>query len=237
MELAKIKLTVREGMTGTDMPVYLILKGSKKILIQEPALRQKREDLAEILDETIPAMDTGIVIFRGRGYSLVKGGFKKVVSRKAVVRPVPKTATRIYRVHPERLSEKQRRKICPPGLGGEARRQFIEDGLTFSEQVHRAKESNALRQAEWTKKERVKKTARRKANRERADYEEPEKEPRFEGVSVKEVAKRADLRPVEVRKFLRAKKIGKRGGRYAFTDKEADKVVRAVKKHYAERTA
>lgn len=240
MDLTKVKLQTVEGQTSGATAVYLVIKGSKKLLITSPVLYKKRKDLYTILKEADPSTDTGVVILADTAYPLVKGGYSKEVRKRPVIKSVPKTATRVFRVHPNRLSEKQREKIAGLGERGKYRAEFVEDGMTTDERQHRAREHSALQMAEWNHKSSIEKRKRRIANRKRKDYqpsESEQREPRFEGVEVKEIAKQADLEPVEVRKFLRAKKIGKRGGRYAFTEKEAAKVIRAVKKYYAGRNA
>lgn len=236
MDLTKVKLHSDPGCTYGGIPLYLLLSGSKKLLVTQPVLAKKRKDLYTAVREADPPLNTGVVIVRDSAYPLAKGGYLKTVRRQQVVKPVPKSATRIYRVHPNKLSEKQREKMAGPGEGGKYRAEFVEEGLTSDERQMRAREVAALASADYTRKESARKKERREKNRQRADYQSSgeEKEPKFEGVGVKEIAEQADLEATLVRRFLRAKKIGKRGGRYAFTDKEARKVVRAVVKHYAD---
>lgn len=240
MDLTKIKLHADPKMTYGGIPVYLLIAGSKRLLVTSPVLKKRREDLWKTLRQADPPMDTGIAVVDETPYPLVKGGYAKTVRSKGkVVRKIkklPADATRIYRVHPNRLSEKQREKMVGPGEQGRYRAEFVEEGLTSEERKHRAQEQSALQMAEHAKAERAVKKQRRQLNKGRRDFGEPaeEKEPRFEGISVKEIADRAELEPTEVRRFLRLKKIGKRGGRYAFTEKEAKKIVRAVVKYYAD---
>lgn len=243
MDFTKMRLVVKENMTTSATPVYLVIKGSKpKALLSAPVLAEKRRDISDVVKEFRPEADTGVVLIKKKrvglvAYPLVKGGFQAVVKGREKVLKLPKDATRVFRVHPNRLSEKQRELICGSGLGGEARRQFIEEGLTFPEQVHRAKESEALRQAEWAIKERAKKKERRNRNRANREKEgvvgkEPAEVPTDAIYNAGHVAKLSGRSPGEIRKFLRSKKIGKRGGRYAFTKDEATKIARAAKKHY-----
>lgn len=209
MDLTKTKLTVGEKGNYSSIPLYLVISKGKKLLITSPALASKRRDLAaQVREKNLEP---------GQGYTRKNG-------------------VKIFRVHPNLLSRKQRKKLIGEGEKGKLREQFIEDGLTATEQRHRAKETTAMVTAEWAKKTGKVRKERRRLNEKRSDYETPEskeKEPRFEGLGVKDIAKAADLEPIDVRKFLRRKKIGKRGGRYAFTEAEAKKVTKAVKKHYA----
>lgn len=239
MDLTKVKLHVIEGQTSGSTAIYLILKEGRRTLATPPVLRKKTLRLYKTVQAADIPVDTGIVLLGDTQYPLVKGGYAKEVRQRQVVKPVPKSATRIYRVHPRRLSEKQRMLMAGGGERGKYLAEFIEEGMTGDERRERARNNASLQFAEWTRQESEDKRQKRDERRSRSDYEAPEsdKPPRFKGVGAKEVAKLAELEPIEVRKFLRLKKIGKRGGRYAFTDEEASKIARAAKKHYARRAA
>jgi hypothetical protein len=146
----------------------------------------------------------------------------------------------VHWVHPREMSVSARKKVCGKGLMGEARRKFVEEGMTYAEQQHEAQPIVAARTAAaiqayredhpelYASRKRVQKERTEKRRKERGgiDYSQY--------YSPVHVAKAAKLTPAEVRKFLRKKKIGKRGGRYAFTKPEAQKIARAAKKYYAE---
>jgi hypothetical protein len=211
MDLTKVKLHVIEGQTSGSTAIYLIIKGGKRTLVTVPVLWKKRPDLYKAIQaEKIP-VDKGVTLL----------------------------GARVFRVHPRRLSEKQRAQMAGGGERGKYLAEFVEEGMTGEERRLRAREHSALEFAEWTRKESAVKKERRDERRSRSDYVPPEKDkpPRFEGLGAKDVAKLAGLEPTEIRKFLRVKKIGKRGGRYAFTQPEAEKISRAAKKHYARRAA
>lgn len=227
MDLAKVKLHVDPGCTYGGIPTYLLISGSKKLLVTGPVLKSKREDLYKAVRAADPPVDTGIVLIDEDAFPLVKGGYAKTVRQKRVVRKLPKDSTRVYRVHPNRLSEKQREKMAGPGEGGRYRAEFVEEGLTSEERKHRAQEVAALRSAEWSRKEHAKRKSRR-GETSAASAINPSAT-----MGVKETAQKAGIEPVELRRFLRLKKIGKRGGRYYFTPREAEKIAKAARKYYA----
>ena len=146
----------------------------------------------------------------------------------------------IQYVHPSQMTEKARRKVVGRGLRGEARRLFIEEGLTLDEQTLAAQPWVAAQQLatmeRWREKhpeeyerktrERKKRAKEKRVKEGRIDYSKY--------YNPKHLAKASGLTPAEIRKFLRKKKVGKRGGRYAFTKKEALRIARAAKTHYAE---
>lgn len=240
MDLTKIKLHVVHGQTSGSTAIYLIIKGGKRTLITPPVLKKKVPRLYKTIQAAQIPVDTGVALVGEIPYPLVKGGYAKEVRHRQVVKPLPKSATRVFRVHPRRLSEKQRAKMAGLGERGKFLAEFVEEGMTGEERRLRAREQSALQVAEWTKKESVQKREQRDVRRSRADYEAPgdgDKPQRFQGLGAKDVAKLAGLEPTEIRKFLRIKKIGKRGGRYAFTQAEAEKIARVAKKHYARRAA
>jgi hypothetical protein len=239
MDLTKIKLHVIPGQVSGSTAIYLILREGKRTLVTPPVLRKRRPDLYKIVTAAEIPMDTGVALVGGATYPLVRGGYSKEVRGKHVTRKLPKTATRIFRVHPRRLSEKQRTKMAGLGEKGKFLAEFIEEGLTGDERRDKARAQSALLFAEWTRKESEVKRQKREERRSRSDYVAPEngKPARFQGLGAKDVAKLADLQPTEIRKFLRIKKIGKRGGRYAFTQAEAEKIARVARKYYSRRAA
>lgn len=239
MDLSKTKIHVIKGMTSGSSAVYLLLKGGKKTLVTPPALKQKNKAIFTLLRDAEVEVNTGIAIVGGVAYPLVKGGYRKEVRGRSTVKPLPKGCTRIFRVHPNRLTEKQREMMAGDGERGKYRAEFIEEGMTGKERRERAREQSAFLYRKWTSEESAKKREQRDERRSRSDYDAPESngKPRFVGLGAKDVAKLAGLEPGEIRKFLRLKKIGKRGGRYAFTEREAKKVAKAAKKHYARRAA
>lgn len=239
MDLTKIKIHVVPGQTSGSTAIYLIIKGSKRTLVTPPVLKKKVPRLYKSIQAAEIPVDTGIALIGEIPYPLVKGGYAKEVRQKQVIKPVPKGATRIFRVHPMRLSENQRAKMAGLGEKGKFLAEFVEEGLTGDERREKARANASLEFAEWTRKESVVKREQRDARRSRSDYVAPDsgKPPRFQGLGAKDVAKLADLEPTEIRKFLRIKKIGKRGGRYAFTQAEAEKIARVAKKHYSRRAA
>lgn len=146
----------------------------------------------------------------------------------------------IHFVHPREMTETARRKVVGRGLRGKARRLFIEEGMTFKEQLLAAQPEVAAHQIATIQRwrdahpeEYARKTRERK---ERATKKREEKG----GIdyskfyNAKHISKSAGITPLEVRKFLRKKKVGKRGGRYAFTKKEALRIAKAARKHYAQ---
>jgi len=239
MDLTKIKFHVIPGQSSGSTAIYLIIKGGKRTLVTPSVLKKKVPRLFKTIQDAQIPVDTGVALVGEVPYPLVKGGYVKEVRHRPVVKKLPKSATRVFRVHPRRLSEKQRKKMAGGGERGKYLAEFIEEGMTGEERRLRARERSALIFSEWTRKESAEKREKREARRSRADYEPPEsdKPQKFQGLGAKDVAKMAKLEPTEVRKFLRVKKIGKRGGRYAFTQAEAEKIARAAKKHYARRAA
>lgn len=144
-------------------------------------------------------------------------------------------------LHPREMSIKARRKVCGPGLRGEARRKFIEEGMTYQEQAEVGKllavaETNAAVQR-WRDEHPEEYATRIKHRKARAEAKRKE-EGRIDYskyYSPDKIAKAAGLTAPEVRKFLRKKNIGKRGGRYAFTKKEATRIARAAKRYYQQK--
>jgi hypothetical protein len=152
----------------------------------------------------------------------------------------------VHKLHPNELSPKARAKVCGPGLTGEARRLFIEEGLTLKEQQEAGRlqaemelaqviaDYKAAHPLEYEAKER-RKAARQEIRAEERAKKTGRKRIDLTGlVTPKQLADRAELSPLEIRKFLRMKNIGKRGGRYAFQEKEAVRIIAAAKKHYQE---
>lgn len=146
----------------------------------------------------------------------------------------------IHVVHPSEHSRAARQRLCPAGLRGKARETFIEEGLTFQEQRMAALPAVATAQKQSVERYRAahpeEYASRTKARKERTVAKRKERG----GIdyskyySPKHIAKAAGCSGLEVRKFLRKKNIGKRGGRYAFTKKEATRIVRALRKHLKE---
>lgn len=161
---------------------------------------------------------------------------------KKLLRPRKTLRLGVHKLHPRDMSPRARSKVCGPGLSGEARRLFIEEGLTFDEQRQRgqlqaiehtariveeykaahpeeyaARDRRRALRAEARKDERAKKTGRK-----RIDYTKL--------YSPTQIAEVLGVEPLEVRKFLRAKGVGKRGGRYAFKKSEAQKIIRAFRR-------
>ena len=179
---------------------------------------------------------------------------KLIKLKRGRVAPLPDKSKRkpvmiVRCVHPSEMSEAMRKKVCPRGLRGEARRMFIEEGIPMAEQRERAKLSTALHMQEVMEEYRrthpveFQRTLQRRELRKQARREKKEKETGKKQidyskyVSPADMAEEAELSPLEIRKFLRLKGIGKRGGRYAFKRKEADRIIRAAIKHYEEAEA
>jgi len=147
-----------------------------------------------------------------------------------------KRAIAVHRLHPREMSVKARRKVCGVGLRGEARRLFIEEGMTFTEQCQQgrliaAAHTNAAVER-WKKSHPEEYAVRTRRAKERSEKRREEKG----GIdyskfySPDQIAKAAKVTPGEVRKFLRKKNVGKRGGRYAFKKHEAQKIVKALRR-------
>lgn len=152
----------------------------------------------------------------------------------------------VQSLHPRELSIEARARICPWGLRGEVRRLFIEEGMTSEE--YRARPEFQLsvdeylrksmeqyyedhpEELEWKTKRRERK--RKAENRELAAKGRPPKIDYSKFISPNQIAKHLDVPPLEVRKFLRKHKVGKRGGRYAFTRKETRIILRAFRKEW-----
>lgn len=153
----------------------------------------------------------------------------------------------VHLLHPRELSPKGRKKICGPGLVGEARRRFIEEGITLQEQIEAAKLQTALHTAQVIQEyrdehpEEYMSRNKRKEERRQKRLEQKAKEKGTRVVDIRQfvtpsqIAEEYDLTPLEVRKFLRAKNIGKRGGRYAFKRSEAARIGKAAVRYYEEK--
>jgi hypothetical protein len=152
----------------------------------------------------------------------------------------------VHKLHPRELSVRARERVCGAGLRGEARRLFIEEGKTLEEQISEGRlraeleRAAAIREyyAEHPEEFQYKQSRRLKRKAKRIKQKEESTGKKVIDISglitPADIAEEAEVTPLDVRKFLRAKNIGKRGGRYAFTEKEAARIVRAVRKHYEE---
>jgi len=189
-DLHETKLTHIEGVFSTNTPIYVVSSKRGTIVATSPALQQKRRDLYEKVREA----------------NLQPDQAARVRSAKLTIK----------RIRPSQLSQEQREGLCPPGLVGEARRLFIEEGMTLNDQQVQAQMHSTLRKIE---------------TRQAAQAQEPvdEDAPRF---GVRHLVKATKLSPRVIRQFLRDKGIGRRDGNYLFTKAEAEKIGRAINKYY-----
>lgn len=151
-------------------------------------------------------------------------------------------------IHPREMTPQARAKICPAGIRGQLRRAFIEDGITPKEfrtspqytlNYQRAiartlEEYYELHPEELGYKIKRREKRQQSINRELVKQGKPPKVDYSKLISPARIAKTLDVDPFEVRKFLRAKGVGKRGGRYAFKKEEAKKIIRAFRKEQSE---
>ena len=189
-DIHETQLSTLEGVFSTDTPIYVVSSKRGTLIATAPALQHKRRDLHAKIREA----------------NLQPDQVAKVRSANLTVQ----------RIRPSQLSEAQREGLCPPGLVGEARRLFIEDGMTLKDQRLQAQMQSTLRRIE---------------TRQEGQAREPVEEDaaRF---GVRHLAKATKLKPRAVRLFLKDKGIGRRDGNYLFTKAEAEKIGRAINKHY-----
>lgn len=239
MNLAKIKLITSPGNEHSSTDLHLLLKGKGKRIVTGYVLHLKQPKIRELTREE-PFAD-GFILLDEKPYKLMPGAKYLAGKRKnkPVIKPIPRDAgvLIVKRISAGALSEEQRERIAGMGEKGELRRQFVEEALTAKEQRHRAEEHTALMEAEWSRKTRAKKRERRKLNAKRTDNDvgpTEETVPTDAIYGAGDVAKLAGLESSLIRRFLRSKGIGKRGGRYLFKKSEAEKIARAAKKHYKE---
>lgn len=147
-------------------------------------------------------------------------------------------------MHPRELSPKARARICPWGLRGDMRRMFIEEGMTsqeyrarpefmmeVNEHLRRVTEEYYEAHPEEQEYKLARRERKRKAvNKELAAQGRPPKIDYSKFISPNQIAAHLGVPGLEVRKFLRKHKIGKRGGRYAFTKQETRKLLRVMRK-------
>ena len=193
-DIHETKLAHIEGVFSTDTPIYVVSSGRGTLVATSPALQAKRRDLYE----------------KVRTAALQPNQTARVRSAKLTVQ----------RITPGQLSQEQREILCPPGLVGEARRLFIEEGMTLKDQRLQAQMQSTLRRIE----------TRQVAH----GLSQEQDVPRF---GVRHLAKATKLKPRAIRLFLKDKGIGKRGEDYLFTKAEAEKIGRAINKHYDGSTA
>jgi hypothetical protein len=150
----------------------------------------------------------------------------------------------VQALHPNQLSQKARARICPWGIRGEMRRMFIEEGVTPSEfrarpEFRLSVDAHMREVTEQYYKDHPEEQAYKLARRERkreaqnkqlAKQGRPAKIDYSKFINPGQIAKHLGVPPLEVRKFLRKHRIGKRGGRYAFTRKETRKLLRVMRK-------
>jgi len=243
MDVTKVQLQTDPRYTFSGQPVYLLLSGSKKLLVTAGLLRARSHPLHDVLHPPPMQHVHGRRSIPGRSTRLKVGQGVKV------------KGTKIYRIDPRKLSKEQRRELVGKFEPRDLRKEFIKRGTcdaTYQQgdQVQGAIEpgrrsgTGTLLQSVspdgvinvqwWTGAIGTLPVNWAATEIERTAITQREDRPKFSGVGVKETAKAAGVSPVELRRFLRAKKIGKRGGRYYFTHKESAKIAKAAKKYYAD---
>lgn len=151
-------------------------------------------------------------------------------------------------MHPRQLNRASRQWIWDHELQGltgeEDRKLFVEGGMSVREIFAIGQEKAQLASAELVaeyrrehpeeyERQQRRRLERRAARRRARGDTRPVID--ISGMyTPAHIAKHTGRTPLEVRKFLRLKDIGKRGGRYAFKKAEAVKISRAVKKYYTQ---
>jgi hypothetical protein len=243
LDLSAIDLKTDPQYTWSGNAVYLLISESTKILVTSGFLKQRRPDLYDKLHK------------RDKHYftSGVHGLPKHHQPKLGLGKGTKIGKIKVYRIDPADLSRLQRRAMTTENEDTEARVEFIKLGRTgiyaLGEKVQfveygrhsglgtllQSCSPDGVADVQWETGAISRVPVGMISNKiVSAAVPRRAKRPKFNGVGVKHVADLAKLRPVLVRRFLRLKNIGKRGGRYLFTKEEAEKVARAAKKYYRE---
>lgn len=237
MDVTEIQLQTDPRYTFSGQPVYLLVGGSKKLLVTAGLLRAKKHPLYDVLHPQSQWVS------------------KRRSTRLEVGKGVKVKSTKVYRVDPRKLSKDQRRELVGKFEPRDVRKEFIKKGKCETAYVKGQQVQGAIEPGRrggtgtllqdvspegvievkwWTGAVSTLPVSWAALEIERTAITQKEDRPKFSGVGVSETATAADLTPVELRRFLRAKKIGKRGGRYYFTHAESAKIAKAAKKYYVD---